>query len=135
MNLLWAEIFLIYRFVSLHFLQRHWFSYIYSVKTFKIINFNFYKTLSVRFAAQDTSKLYVHEISEPPPPPKKKGPFFFWGGGLCFFEIKSSIFGIGDIKTFGKTRVLSGPNQQHFGRLSANIGQKHTIEILKIWHF
>ena len=40
-----------------------------------------------------------------------------------------------DIKNFGETRVLSGPDRPHFGRLSADIDRKPTFEISEIWHF
>ena len=52
-------------------------------------------------------------FSDPPPQKKKKKKrAFFFGGGVLFFEIKSSIFGIGRYKNFGETRVLSARNPQ-----------------------
>ena len=71
---------------------------------------------------------------------KKKVFFFLWGGGegVCFLWDKNRQFlELGDVKHLSKTtsRVLRGSNQPHFGRLSAKIGQNHTIEILKILHF
>ena len=80
-----------------------------------------------------TKKLTISFQKNIPPPKKKKVDFL--GGGGRFLEYFHEFLSLVEIKNSGGTLELSGPYRPHFGRLSANIGRKPTIEISKIWLF
>ena len=70
-----------------------------------------------------------HLIKIPPSP--RKVDFF----GVYFFEYFHQFFSLGEIKNSGEILGLTGPYWLQIGRLSANCGQKTTIEFSKIWFF
>ena len=107
--------------------------YIISWANFDLLKFdfleNFLKKLSWQsprvfcWSPQVIPGLSVRLI--PPPPPKKR----------AFFEVKSSIFGVGCYKKFGEDYSFHRTLSPYYNQLSTDIDPKPTFEISEIWNF
>ena len=73
--------------------------------------FLWYNRFLLYFPAQVIPGLTGRVIS---PPPQRKRAFFFWGGYVFFWAKVLNFLELGDIKNFGETRVLNGPDRPYF---------------------